>query len=40
MFGAIIAAVVSSVIYCQKNDVKCTYSFSDLYEMMKKQFSA
>lgn len=40
LFGAIMAAVVSSLIYCKNNDVKCSYSFTDLYEMVKKPFSA
>lgn len=40
MFGAIMAAVVSSLIYCKNNDVKCSYTFTNLYDMVKKQFSA
>ena len=39
VFSALMAAVVSSLIYCQKNDVKCNFTFSDLYEIVKSKFN-
>ena len=38
--GALLAAVISSFVYCKKNNVKCNYSFSDLCSLFKRDAAA